>query len=190
MSNRHYVGPVILAEEIEAVTKARNVTIYKNEVYKQIDLHTHKHVDAHEEMGLRTANAVSSDITEDVDGAVVADLVAFRDAELRRTFQFALADTEVESATDLNPLSANTIHYNFVVDDGFNDNTLKPLAVYIHRYLVWGALYDWYNQFGMPQAERYGAQLKSIEDAISSILHGPSIAKRPMQPFGPAQPMI
>lgn len=187
---RRYVEPVRLAEEIDSATKARNVTIYKNEVYKQIDLHTHKHVDAHEEMGLRTANAVSSDTTEDVDGAVVADLVAFRDAELRRTFQFALADTAVESATDEIPLADRTIHYNFVVSDAFNDNTLKPLALYIHRYLVWGALYDWYSQLGMPQAERYGAQLRSVEAAISSILHGPSIVKRPMQPFGPAQPMI
>ncbi len=181
----HYAGPVILASDQRAASKRRTVEIYKNEVYKDIDLYTHKHVDAHEDMGLRTGNAVSSDASENVDGAVLARYVEFRDAQLRTRIQFALAaECEDYADNDIN-LDSNKFIYHLVVPDGFNDNTLRPLAEYIHRFLVFGALYDWYSQFGMQQAAVYDT--RDLLDNIIGALRGPSIVKRPMQPFGPAE---
>lgn len=185
MSTR-YIGPVVLWEDQEAATKVRTIEIYKNEVFKDIDLYTHKHVDAHEEMGRQSGNAVSSDNSENVDGAVIARYVEFRNAQLRTLLQFCLADTGEEYADDDITLEDNKYTFTFTVPEKFNDNTLRPLAEYIHRFLVWGALYDWYSQFGMPQAAIYGSQLEEIEEKINSIMRGPSIVKRPMQPFGPA----
>ena len=177
--------PVILASDQKAASKARTIEIYKNEVFKDIDLYTHKHVDAREDMGLRTGNAVSSDNSENVDGAVIARYVEFRDAQLRTKIQFALAAESEDYADDDLTLEKDKYTYHLVVPDGFNDNTLPPLAEYIHRFLVWGALYDWYSQFGMNQAAVYDPS--SLLDNITGILRGPSIVKRPMQPFGPAE---
>lgn len=176
--------PVILASDEKKARKGRTIEIFKNEVYKDIDLYTHKHVDAHEEMGLRTGNAISSDNSENVDGAVIARYVEFRDAELRNRIQFALSEMTDEYANDDLTLDSNKYVYHLVVPDGFNDNALQPLAQYFHRFLVWGALYDWYSQFGMPQAAVYDP--KGILDNIIGSLRGPSTVKRPLQPFGPA----
>lgn len=172
-------------------TKRRRVDIFKNEVYKDIDLYTHKHVDASQTITEnRARNAVSSDTHEDVDSAVIARLVEFRDAQLRRRIRFALAPWEQEFAADPLTLEDNRYHYYLSVPVEFDDNNLEPLAEYIHRFLVFGALCDWYGQMGMQQqASYYGSQMEQLEDDIASALRGPSIVKRPLQPFGPAQKM-
>ena len=181
---------IILAEidTTEQPKKERLVRIFKNEVYKDIDLYTHKHIDGSALQDVRARNAISSDNAEDVDGAVIVRYVEFRDAQLRNKIQFALADmTRGYANDDITLEDGNVYRYNLLVPESFNDNTLRPLAEYIHRFLVWGALYDWYSQFGMPQAAVYGSQLDELEDQITGLLRGPSIVKRPMQPFGPAK---
>lgn len=187
MSTGHYVGPVILASDAEAARKYRVIEIYKNEVYKDIDLHTHKHVEGSGSEDLRARNAVSSDSTEDVDSAVIARYVEFRDAILRSHIRFALADKTREYAADPLTLDKNKYRYELIVPDDFNDNTMRPLAEFIHRFLVFGALYDWYAQFGdQRQAAICKGQMDGLEETIKSALRGGSIQKRPMQPFGPA----
>ena len=185
MSSTRYIGPVVLWDEKEEADKTRKVEIYKNEVFKDIDLYTHKHVDAREDMGNRSANAVSSDNSENVDGAVIARYVEFRNAQLRYLLQFCLLETTEEYADDDITLEDNKYTYVFTVPDGFNDNTLRPLAEHIHRFLVWGALYDWYSQFGMAQAAVYDT--KDLLENIVGTLRSKSTVKRPLQPFGPAK---
>ena len=170
----------------EVVKKNRTVEIYKNEVYKDIDLYTHKHTDGTVMPDNRVRNAVSSDVAENVDGAVIARYVEFRDAQLRNRIQFALTDITDEYADDDITMEDDMYRYHFVLPESFNDNTLRPLAEYIHRFLVFGALYDWYSQFGSAEAGVYGSQLDDLEEQITSALRGSSIVKRPMQPFGPA----
>ena len=179
---------VIIAnfEEASGEKKERLVEIYKNEVYKDVDLLTYKHVEGNAVPSPEAKNAISSDTAEDMDGAVIVRYVEFRDAILRRKMQSVLAPREQGYADDDLNLDDHKYRYRLVLPVEFNDNLLEPLAEYIHRFLVWGALYDWYSQFGMPQASVYGAQLDGLEEDISGILRAPSIAKRPMQPFGPA----
>jgi hypothetical protein len=169
--------------------KRRYVRISKAEVYKDIDLFTHKTVDGSGNPDPQVRNAVSSDITESVDGAVLARHVQFRDAQLRRRLAFALVEIEQEAADDTLPIDDNHFHYCFLVDDKFKDALLRPLAEYIHRFLVFGALFDWYSKFDMAQAKYYGSQIDGLEDEIASLLYGTSIYKRPLQPFGPALPL-
>lgn len=187
----YYVGPVILAEEETERRKERRIEIFKNEVYKDIDLYTHKHVDAREDLGNRSSNAISSDIAEAVDHAVIARYVMFRDSQLRVRLQWALEEESVAAADDRIDLDDSKFYYNLKVNDGFNDNVLRAITEYIHRFLVFGALYDWYSQFGDNAAQRlaqnYKVNADEAEEAITGILKGPSIAKRPMQPFGPAE---
>lgn len=183
-----YIKPVrIIYDDDAPIRKSRKIDIYKNNVYKDIDLHTYKHVEGAGTGNPKTDNAVSSDVTEDMDGAVIARLVEFRDAQLRKRLQHSLEPTGTEYADDEITLTDNIYRYYFLLPEKFNDNTLRALAEYIHRFLVWGALYDWYAQFGMPQAQFYAGQLDTIEKAIDSLVRGPSVVKKPLQPFGPAE---
>ena len=181
---------VILAEFNDPVqaTKLRDIAVSKEQVFKEVDLITHKHIDGSERQDLRVRNAVSSDFSEDVDGAVIARYVEFRDAMLRRKVAFALKDLYQEKATDRMTLDDGHYHYHFSVPDEFNDNLLRPLAEYIHRFLVFGALFDWYSQFegSSREAAMYGSQVEGLEDDIASMLRGSSVVKRHLQPFGPA----
>ena len=170
-----------------AEKKVRNVDIYKNLVYKDIELHTFKHVDASGNPDIVVRNAVSADPSEGIDSAVVARFVAFRDARLRNILQFALVEEPQAYADDGLNIVDDRFRYWMELPSTFRDSTLQALAEYMHRFLVFGALYDWYSQMGMlQQASVYGSELDQLEEDISSILRGPSIAKRPMQPFGPA----
>lgn len=173
----------------EAPKKTRTIPIYKNEVYKDIDLYTHKYVDGSDIGDLRIRNAVSSDSTEAVDGTLISRYVEFRDAQLRSRMRTALVEIEADGADNDLPVEEGAYVYALSLPEEFDDNLLKPLAEYIHRYLVFGTLYDWYAQFGMRQATVYGEMLDGLEAKINSIVRGPSIHKRPMQPFGPAKPL-
>ena len=187
-----YIKPILIVNDSLLTSnpsgekKPRKVEIYKNEVYKDIDLHTHKHVEASGVQDKQVRNAVSSDNSENVDGSIIVRNVEFRDAQLRRRLRHALVDQPVEYADDDITLADNMYRYWFNLPVEFKDNSLRALAEYIHRFLVFGALYDWYLILGSAQAGYYGAQLGELEDSIDSILRSPSIVKRPMQPFGPA----
>lgn len=166
--------------------KIRKVEIFKNEVYKDVELITFKHVEGNAIADPESRNAVAADNSEEMDGSVIARYVEFRDARLRKLVSFALVDRPREYADDDLTLDDRKYRYWFSLPESFNDNLLGPLAEYFHRFLVWGALYDWYSQFGMPQAAVYGRDLDELEDEIKNTLRTPSVAKRPMQPFGPA----
>ena len=179
---------VILAEinETDQPKKARSVEIYKSEVYKDIEHHTFKYMDASGQPDVKIVNAVQADTAEDLDGAMISRYVEFRDAKLRMRLQGILVEKEADYADDQILQEDNMYRYHFLLPATFNDNALRSLAEYIHRFLVFGALYDWYSQFGHQQAAVYGTQLYELEKEITGLLRGPSIAKRPMQPFGPA----
>lgn len=179
---------IIIADitNTEEARKTRKVEIYKNEVYKDIDLITYKHVEGNSLANPESRNAIAADNSEEMDGSVIARYVEFRDARLRRLVSFALVARPQEYSDDDLTLDDRKYRYWFSLPESFNDNLLEPLAEYFHRFLVWGALYDWYSQFGMPQAAVYGKDLEDLEADIKNTLRTPSIAKRPMQPFGPA----
>lgn len=183
--------PIVIINNTEPVKKSRLVEIYKNNVFKDIDLRTYKNAEANPDREVRANNAIASDVSEDMDGSVVARFVELRDAELRKRLQHSLAPTDTEYATDEITLEDNKYRYQFVVTESFKDNTLRSLAEHIHWYLVYGALYDWYGEMGMmQQAGFYQSKMDTFENSIDSLLRGPSIAKRPLQPFGPAQKLI
>ena len=134
-------------------------------------------------------DAATSDTTEKLDKAIIDRLLSFRDAQLRRLVQHSLVKGIKSSASNM-PNDQSVLTYRLVLPEGFDDNTLQPLAEYIHSYLVCGVLADWYSKLGLPQAAAYGSQVSTLEEDINSIVRGPSIVKRPLQPFGPAHKAI
>lgn len=182
-----HIDPVILWEEEQQATKLRTITIYKSKVHKDIELHTHKYVDAASMQDVVAKNAVEADAEERIDAALITSYVDYRDAILRDHLQHCLVEEEVESADNSSERDSDTYVYSFTVPQGFHDTSLKPLAKFIHRYLLYGSLCDWYSQTGNQQASVYEKGLQRLEDLIDSTLRGPSIVKRPLQPFGPAK---
>ena len=166
--------------------KQRLIDIIKEEVYRDIDLLTYKYTEGRDALSSKQGNAVSSDTSENLDAAIVARLVSYRDAKLRTLIQHSLADELQEEANDIQDLD-EIFRYKLSVPESFKDAVLGSLATYIHRFLVWGALYDWYAGLGSEQAAVYKQELDQIESDINGLLRCPSRAKRPMQPFGPAK---
>lgn len=176
----------IIEDNAQEERKVRKVTIHKPDVYNDIDTITFKFMDAQGMPTPRQENAVSSDINESVDRKAIVASVDFYDACLRKRLQsFLWNEDEITEADDITDLDSY-FYYKFSLPESYRDSTLKPLAVFIHRYLVYGALFDWYSRLGLRQASQYGNGLRELENDIVSNLRTPSSAKRPMQPFGPA----
>lgn len=171
----------------ETPMKLRCITIYKREVYEDIELYTYKHVESSQIEGAERRNAVAADTTEGMDGKIVVRNVSFRDAQLRKLIPFALARKEDLGANDITDLEDDRFKYWLKLPEDFDDNLLEPIAQYFHKFLVWGALYDWFGLMGNSQANFFKNDLDTLEEEINNSLRTPSIAKKPLQPFGPAK---
>jgi len=167
--------------------KARRITISKSDLFADIDSLTFKFGDSSELVDGRRLNALVSDSGENLDSRLLEKHIEYRDAQLRRLLQSALSETESESA-DSAVDGGTEFVYEFSLPDSFRDSQLRPLALLMHRYLIWGALYDWYAAgLGVGQANVFASELSTIEQAINSTVRVPSRTKRPLQPFGPAK---
>ena len=176
---------------IVAPRKARTINIKKEDVFKEIDSLTYKYAETSTIEAPQVKNAVSSDSHENLDGHILARHVEMRDARLRQLISFALDDSIEQFGAD-NTLVLNPEYvYRLILSVSFKDSLLKALATYFHRYLVYGALYDWYAAgMGSNQAKVYEKDLADIEASITNMLHSDEIVKMPMQPFGPARRII
>ena len=135
---------------------------------------------------LANENAIANLATR-IDGRLAIRHLNYRDAKLRRKIRFALVDNvPVETGNDHLVLNDSYV-YNLELFGEFKDAMVQPLTEHIHRYLLWGALYDWYgSSLGDRQAAFYEGELDELESTIHDMLIGPAVGKRPLQPFGPA----
>lgn len=182
-----YIMPVIEITDADAGDmKQRKAVLHKGLMAKEVDAHSFKFVDASGAPTLRQENAISSDTDEALDGSIVSRLMDYRDAMLRKLLEAFMQKediVEVDNLTD----SQDTFVYNFSLPVEFNDAILRPLCILMHKYIVWGCLFDWYTELGATQqANNYGRQLKDAEEDILSMVSSEGYAKRPLQPFGPA----
>jgi len=153
------------------LTKEREVTINKQRLYEDIDSESYKYADAQADLSTQQGNATSSDTAERLDGHIIARLVEHCDAKLRkRLMRYIKNATEVISSNDDMVLDSSFV-YTFILSTEFNDSMMEPFTNYIHRYLVWGALYDWYGaSVGSNQAKWFEKTLKETEDAIVKLV--------------------
>lgn len=178
--------PIFEINDNEDIRKERKVILHKEPMSNEIDAHTSKFVEAGDGQSVRQGNAVSSDTSETLDGSIIEQMMQYRDAKLRMIFQAFLQEEDIVETDNLLGLES-TFEYNLSLPEEFNDASLRPLCMLMHKYIVWGCLFDWYSQLGLSQARIYGAQLKDIEDEIQSLTSPAGYAKRPLQPFGPAE---
>lgn len=176
-----------IIEDREEVKKPRKVIIIKQEVYQDVETHTFKYTEAAQLQSRKSENAISADTTETVDGYSVARSVKFYEARLRKRLQAYIPEVNKFQEDDTLDLD-NCFVFWFSLPEEFKDSLLRSVTEYIHRFLVWGALYDWYRQLGLQaQAATYKAELDELEKDIKGFLMTPSTVKKPLQPFGPAE---
>lgn len=179
--------PILTIRDADPEYKVRTAVIIKSELHRDIDSLTYKYAEGRD-WAQQRINAASSDTEEWMDGHIINRHIEFRDAKLRRFMAFAMADdVEVRKCDDIMPNDPRII-YKFWLPVGFKDALFQALTNYIHRYLVWGALFDWYGaSLGDDQAALFRQELDELETSIVNLLRTPSYTKRPLQPFGPAK---
>lgn len=170
--------------------KHRKVIITLARVYEDIDAQTYKFAQVSATPSPVASDEMQSDHTESLDGHLLARNVEYRDAQIRSKLGFCLEDYPSAYATD-ELKGSDKLVYHLSLDDSFKDVMLDVLATYIHRYLYIGALFDWYGTgMGNNIAGAYSRDLEKLENEITNCVRSKSVAKRPMQPFGPAQKLF
>lgn len=166
--------------------KRASITLYRKELYTDIDSKTFKFTDASlVEQPERTQNAVMSDVQEELDELLVMRYCDLWDARMRRRLKFCIKDTgETLVYTDA-PDSSDRYTYDLELDDSLTASDVKSVGTLMHNFIVRGALYDWYVHCGLTPLDSLEA-LQDLEDEITSALRGRSYGHVPMQPFGPA----
>lgn len=178
--------PIIEINTEDDARKDRRIVLHKAPMSNEIDAHTSKFVEAGDGQSVRRDNAISSDSDETLDGSILEQMMRYRDAELRKILEAFLQEEEVYVVDNLVHLEPIFV-YNLSLPEDFNDANLGSLATLMHKYIVWGCLFDWYAQLGSAQARAYGSQLEDLEEEIKSMTSPAGYAKRPLQPFGPAE---
>lgn len=165
--------------------KERTITLYIEAMAQEVDAHTSKFTDANAEGNVKQLDAIASDSEESLDGTVIARLMEYRDAKLRVKLGDFLSYKEILEAD--NSICNNGMYiYELSLPHCWKDAGLKALAMIMHKYIVWGTLYDWYVQVGSAEANAYGRQLEDIESDLDSAISSPGYATVPLQPWGPA----
>ena len=188
--NSRFFPPVVLADDTDEgqEKKCRRIVLHKAPMEQEIDAHTYKFTEAADMQSPKQANAVSSDTDETLDSSVISRMMEYRDSQLRLLIKGALREEQVYQVDNGQVLVPDFID-NLELSERVNDAALKAVATLMHKYIVWGCLFDWYAQIGSAQARVYGAQLEDIEAEIKSVVFPAGYAKKPMQPFGPAHKM-
>ena len=169
-------------------TKRRNITIDKSAVFHDVDNLTQKFADGRQMDNVKKEDAYVSDVTSHFDSAVIERLAEFRASELYMILSRAISsDMEVTEA-DNSLMAGGTWEYVFDMPIQFKDQKLKPLAILMHRYILWGILADWYMELGEDgQAAAWKKKADDIVDDIKDMVMVPSRHNKPLQPFGPAR---
>lgn len=166
--------------------KSASITLYKKELYTDIDSKTFKRTDA-TLVGQpeRTQNAVASDVNEELDELLLMRYCDLWDARMRRKLKFCIVDdSETLTYTDA-PDESDRYTYSLSLDDTITASDVKSIGTLMHNFIVRGALHDWYIHCGVEPTDTLD-DLQDLEDDITSALRGRSYGRKPMQPFGPA----
>lgn len=166
------------------MSKTRTITIMLNEVYRDIDDLTYKYAEVSDVPSPSVKNGMTSDTTDHLDGLLLARAVDYRDAKLRAWIGRFLGEERMDGVVNT-LISKDRIVYRLNLEDTFQDALLRPICSMIHRYLVFGALFDWYGPgMGSRQAQNYSSELDSLEQDIMDELNSDvTIVQKTKQPF-------
>ena len=163
------------------------ILLYKKEIFYDINTITYKRVDASmQDENLKTKNAIQSDETETLDGSILKRLTQRRDARIRKRLMSCLSSKPAKGASNI-PIEDDAFEYNLNLTSDFTEDKQTVLVSLMHDYIVRGSIYDWYYQCGMTNTPD-SPELDDLESDIVDIIKQSS-RRKPMQPFGPAEPI-
>lgn len=122
---------------------------------------------------------------QELDRALLIRMLNYRDAEIRVVLIRFLSEVDTGESVDTDlDVFKEAYLYDITTKEDWNPQLLKPLAKHIHRYLVYGTLYDYYNKVA-PEFAKEFEDTDSIKDEILKILNWrkSNIVIRPLRPF-------
>lgn len=167
--------------------KSYTINIKKEELLYDIDALTHKtteaRIDMPEKDSVKSTYAIKTDESE-LDRSLLTRMLDYRDSQLRTIMTKYLPEVEEVSFDDTLRDDVAEYLYSLEMRDDWNSNLLKPLTDKIHRYLVYGTLYDYYLKVSPELAKSLG-DIDEIKEAILDILRKrkKDIFIRPLRPF-------
>lgn len=164
----------------------KTIKIYRSEVVYDIDALTYKRGETDfAKTGQRPKEELKSDGADALDRGILFRVIFYRDARLRRLLEWCLVQSDtINEISNRYAETETSFVYTFKDSGHITDDVLLVLTSCIHRYLVFGGLYDWYRHMNVPSAVSY-SELDGMETEIAGMLRRPSSSRRPLQPFGP-----
>ncbi len=162
--------------------KERRIILRSENITKAIDTMTYKLADTAIE-GLAKDN-VSSDREDNLDGAIISELLEGRVAALRKRLTFCLKPETIVEIDDDNVSEAEFV-FNFVLPGKFNDAELRNARTFMHNYLVRGTLMDWYNKIGVAFGQSMAYEVSELESKVVDIFRKPGFVNHPTMFYQP-----
>lgn len=163
--------------------KTRRIILHKDQLLYDIEALAYKFAEASGLEG-KPKNTIAADHNETIDGRLLGRMMDARNAKLRHRLQFALTSETQEVACD-NPSTDSEFVFDLILSDSLRDDLVELAKTYMHDYIVFGVLVDWYRRHGLQTIAVDAGEVALLEDNIVSVLRGPSSMKKPLQPFGP-----
>lgn len=118
-----------------------------------------------------------------LDRNLILRLIDRREADLRMILMpYEEDDDSVSENNELNATSNGTFIFALTMPDTWKNSLIKPLTAYMHRYLVWGVLFDYYSTVAPELAASYDT-LQTERDVITALSKRITAVKAPLQPF-------
>ena len=159
------------------------ITIRKSNVLYHAMADIQKVLDVRGQTGTQAGYHVNPDQDNRIDKELLHRCMELRDADVNTILQKHLSNFSTEEIDDLHD-SETDFQYSLEMPDAWPSTMLRPLATYIHNYLVKGILYD-YLKDKMPDiAETYKPDVDSLKESVETALNTrQGFIKRPLQPF-------
>lgn len=142
--------------------KERIITLRLRDIYYDVNAETYNLADMQDDKDYKTAAAVRSDTNEELDkrtvGRMADTAVSALKGELGR---FIRSEAQGDGAGD-NTISTEDFDIVLYVEDEFQDEFTKPVALSMHNYVVSSILASWYASIGLQQAAIYAGRLPAI----------------------------
>lgn len=162
---------------------ARTITIKKDLVFYHAEAAIRKVLDVRLQTPHLSSYHIQPDENVGIDKELLHRIIELRDAIVRDVMQKYLEYDGTEADDELEASTANFV-YSLDMPTNWRSAMLKPLATYIHNFLVKGILYD-YLKDKMPDiAQAYLPEVEELQDSIESALNArEGMIKAPLQPF-------
>lgn len=162
--------------------KERRIVLRSENITKAINRLTYKLADTAIE-GL-AKDSVSSDSEDNLDGAIISELLSARVAVLRKRLTFCLKEETIIEIDNDNISQAEYV-FDFILPGKFKDNELRNAGMLMHEYLVRGTLMDWYNKIGVAFGQSMVYEVTELESKVVDIFRKPGFVKHPTMFYQP-----